>query len=240
MMARELGGGRAAQGFAALAVLLMPMFLATGILFQTVVFDQLWWALTIWLVLRAMRGEPGSGWLWVGVAAGMGLETKDTMALLGSGLAAALTLTKAGRGHLRSLWPWLGGLIAFVFMSPNLLWQYVHGWPTAEFVEHSNANVRQTWSLSGFLGLQFFYVGLGALPLLALGAWRLVRRGNAGERTIGWIIAAALTALLALRGKPYYLGPIYPALAAVGGVAWEEFGARWEERRPSHNAGYYP
>ena len=45
LMARELGGGRFAQALGALAVLCMPLFLATGELFQTVVFDQLCWAL---------------------------------------------------------------------------------------------------------------------------------------------------------------------------------------------------
>ena len=90
LMARELGGGRFAQGLAALAVFCGPFFLATGDLLETVVFDELCWALTAWLAVRAWRSDPGPGWLLVGLAAGIGLETKFTMGMLGLGLAAAL------------------------------------------------------------------------------------------------------------------------------------------------------
>ena len=41
-IARELGGGRRAQVLAAVAAAAMPLYLAAGSLFQTVVFDQLW------------------------------------------------------------------------------------------------------------------------------------------------------------------------------------------------------
>ncbi|MBA3259782.1 MAG: glycosyltransferase family 39 protein, partial [Gemmatimonadales bacterium] len=43
LFARELGGGRWAQGLAALAVLASPLFLRSANLFQPVVFDQVAW-----------------------------------------------------------------------------------------------------------------------------------------------------------------------------------------------------
>jgi hypothetical protein len=67
LIARELGGDRLAQGLAALFAFLSPMFLGANLLFQTVTFDQLTWALTLYLVARLLRtgdscSRRGPGW----------------------------------------------------------------------------------------------------------------------------------------------------------------------------------
>lgn len=233
LMARELRGGRFAQGLAALAVFSMPLVLAAGELFETVVFDQLAWALACWLTLRTLRTGRGQGWLLVGLAAGVGLEVKFTMGLFGLGLAVALLATRTGRRHLRTPWPWLGGALALVLTLPNLLWQHARGWPTAEFIHNNNAWNREGWTLTDFLLLQALYTG-PALGLVALGAWWAAgsHRGSPGARAGLWIAGTTAAALLLLRGKPYYLGPVYPVLAAAGSVAAAELIRRWSDARP--------
>ncbi|MHB1313765.1 MAG: ArnT family glycosyltransferase, partial [Gemmatimonadaceae bacterium] len=52
LIARELGGGRFAQGFTALAFLVSPMFLRTAGLFQPVVLDQLAWTAALYALVR--------------------------------------------------------------------------------------------------------------------------------------------------------------------------------------------
>jgi Dolichyl-phosphate-mannose-protein mannosyltransferase len=70
LMARELGGGRLAQGLAAGATLLAPTFLLTGGLFTMDVVDQVWWALAAYLVLRLLTQERARLWLCVGLVVG--------------------------------------------------------------------------------------------------------------------------------------------------------------------------
>jgi hypothetical protein len=227
LMARELGGRRYAQGLSALAVLVMPLFLATGELFQTVAFDQLFWALAFWLVLRTLRTGRGQGWLLVGLAAGAGLETKHTMGLFGAGLAVALLATKTGRRHLRTPWPWLGGGIALALLLPNLLWQQAHGWPTAEFIHNSNVRNREDWTLAKFLVLQVVFINPIVMILVILGLWwAFSPAGKPAGPVVVCICGAVFATMLALRGKPYYAGPIYPALAALGCVALESLTAK--------------
>ena len=223
LMARELGGGHFAQGLAALSVLAMPLFLATGELFQTVVFDQLCWALTLWLVLRTLRAGEGRGWLLVGLAAGVGLEVKHTMGLFGVGLAVALLAIPTGRRHLRTPWPWLGGGIALALLLPNLLWQHAHGWPTAEFIHRNNLANRQEWTPVKFLALQMVFTNPVVMLLVAVGVWWAFSTGgkSSSARVVVCIAGTVCGLLLLLRGKPYYLGAIYPALVAVGSVALE-------------------
>ncbi len=228
LMARELGGGRFAQGLAAVTVWCAPLFLASGEMFMTVVFDQLCWALAGWLVLRAWQRAPGAGWLLVGLAAGVGLEVKNTMGLFGLGLAVALILTATGRRHLRTPWPWLGGVLALGIFAPNLLWQHTHGWPTAEFVHNNNVRMRAEWTLPRYLLQQLEFAGLGGLVLAAVGLRRAFSASgmNNGAVAMWWVYLTAFVVLLITRGKPYYLGPAYPGVIAAGAVVAEAWTAR--------------
>src|SRR5450631_3845852 len=54
LMAQELGGGRLAQGTAALAVALSPLPLFEGTEFQYTTFDYLWWVLTAYFLVRVL------------------------------------------------------------------------------------------------------------------------------------------------------------------------------------------
>jgi Dolichyl-phosphate-mannose-protein mannosyltransferase len=227
MIARELGGGSRAMALSALATATAPLFLATGGLFQTVLFDQLWWALAVLLVVRLVAGRADPRWwLGVGVAFGFGLETKWTMALLGLGLAAGFVATPAGRHHLRSPWLVAGAAVALALWLPNLVWEGLNGWPTVEFSRNNNARVRDEDGRLGFLLQQIVLVGPLALPLAAGGLVWLWRRSP--WRILAVTVAAVALVLLVVGGKAYYLGPTYVLAFAAGSVAAE----RWADTDP--------
>ena len=68
LLTRELGGARMAQGFAAAAVLLAPLFVRAGTLFQPVVFEQLWWTLAFLALAALLAGRGHRWWLVLGLA----------------------------------------------------------------------------------------------------------------------------------------------------------------------------
>jgi 4-amino-4-deoxy-L-arabinose transferase-like glycosyltransferase len=74
LIARELGGGVRAQVLAAVLVGFSPLLVATNGLFQPVSFDQLATMIVLWLALRLALGR--GSWPTLGVAVGVGLETK--------------------------------------------------------------------------------------------------------------------------------------------------------------------
>src|SRR5205823_7593536 len=80
LVVRELGGGRRAQVIAAVAVAFSPLLVATNGLFQPVSFDQAATMLLLWLALRLALGR--GSWPLLGIAAGVGLETKYTLAVV--------------------------------------------------------------------------------------------------------------------------------------------------------------
>jgi 4-amino-4-deoxy-L-arabinose transferase-like glycosyltransferase len=74
LVARDVGGNARAQTLAAIVVAFAPGMLATNDLFQPLAFDQLTTMLVLWLALRLAQGR--GSWILIGVAAGVGLETK--------------------------------------------------------------------------------------------------------------------------------------------------------------------
>src|SRR5947209_16750285 len=94
LVARELGGGRRAQVIAAVAVGFSPLLVATNGLFQPVSFDQLATMVVLWLALRLAVGR--GSWLLIGIAVGIGLETKYTLAVVVVLLLAGFALWRGG------------------------------------------------------------------------------------------------------------------------------------------------
>jgi len=217
LIARELGGGRFARLLAAGALLASPTLLGANWLFQTVTFDQLAWTVALLLVARLARtGEP-RWWLAVGLALGVGLETKYTVLALGAGLLAGVLATPLRR-QLLTPWPWLGALVALLVAAPNLAWQVANGWPSLEFIVHHPQDQASDFSPPVFLAEQLALVGPLAMPLWLAGWVRLLRRPEA--RPLGVTAAVAFLAFL-LAGKSYYAGPLYPLLLAAGAVGLE-------------------
>lgn len=228
VLARELGGGRFAQGIAALATLCAPLFLGASTMLQTVPFDQFWSLLLALGVVHAVRTGGAKPWLLTGLVLGIALLTKYTVLLLGAGLVAGLLFTNA-RAQLKTPWPWLAAVLALVLLLPNLVWQAAHGWPTLEFIATNNANADTT--RSGFLLSQLVLMGVPGTFLWVGGLVVAVTQDGRPGRVLGWMMVVALGALLLVAGKDYYLGPTYPigfALGALGLETWlQSHKRRW-------------
>jgi hypothetical protein len=235
LIARELGGGKFAQVLAAVTVATSPLFLRTGDLLQPVVFDQLWWTLALYALVKLGASAPSDDvlsreprwWIVLGVACGLGLLTKFSLLFFGAALVFAILISPQRRVILTP-WPWVAAAIAFVIGSPSLVGQVLLGYPVVsqmKTLQHSQLMHVSAWS---FVGGQLY---LGAAVLLALtGALYLVLAERMRAfRAVGWTCIGAFMLLLVLHGKSYYIGPIYPTLFAAGAVAFE----RWTARRPA-------
>ena len=215
LIARELGGGRRAQVLAALAVVISPMFFAGNLIFETVSFDQLVWALLLWLVARLLAGGDPRLWLLAGLVLGIGLETKYTVAGLAVALAGGLLLTPARR-HLGTRWPWLGAALALVVLAPNVWWQAGHSWDSLAYTlshrGHTDGPVAY-WLQQAFLVQPLL------VPVVVAGAVWLWRSGT--FRALAWTAILVELLFFAVGGKSYYPASVYPLLYAAGAV-WLE------------------
>jgi hypothetical protein len=224
LIARDLGGGRRAQGLAALAVLANPLFLRSANLFQPVVLDQLAWTAALYGLVRLCREPSPNGWLLLGGALGFGLLAKLSAAFVG--VAITLGLLVAGPRRLLTPWPWIAAVMALVIGSPSLVGQLRLDFPVLGQMADLRASQLERVTALDFLAGQLLW-GPGTLVGLAGLAALLWDRRFRPFRVVGWTCVWVFAMLLALHGKPYYVGPVYPTLIAAGAVMLERVqGAR--------------
>lgn len=216
LVARDLGGGRRAQVMAAILVGFSPLLLATNGLFQPVTFDQLATMVVLWLALR-LALDRGS-WLLLGLAAGIGLETKYTLGVVLVTLAVGFAVWR--RDVLRARGFPIAAVIACVLIVPNLIWQARHGWVSIHwFLDPPDSATDET--RPEFVLNLLLFTNFVAVPVAVAGTAGLVR--ERALRPLGWCVIATPLAYLVLGGKAYYAGPVMLfALAAGAGpfVRW--------------------
>src|SRR5437899_9715658 len=97
MIARELGGRRFAIALSALAFIAVPMYLNDGSVMTTNCLEPLLWMGCVYFAILAIKRENPRYWLWFGVVAGIGLEEKYSIAVLGFSIVVGLLLTEQRR-----------------------------------------------------------------------------------------------------------------------------------------------
>jgi hypothetical protein len=222
VIAWSLGGRRAAQFLAMLAVIVAPCYLGGDGYLSMNSFESLFWMGCILTLIWIARGASPKWWLLIGVFAGLGLENKPSMTFFLVALVFGLLVTP----QRRLLWNrWFAGAIALTILLalPNLLWQVSHHWPTLEFLHNGrveNKNVKVSpgiFILEQILTLHPLNVFIWGVGLV----WLFVSLRAKGFRWIGATYLFFLALMMVLHAKDYYLVPIYPMLFAAGGLAWE-------------------
>jgi hypothetical protein len=221
LLARELGGGRFAQGFSAVAVLGSVFFQRAGNLFMPVILDALWWTAGFYVLLRLCRGDVAErrAWLALGVVGGVGLFTKFSILFFGFGVLLGLLATRWRRALLTP-WPWVTLAIALVLGSPSIVGQIALGWPLVGQMQDLRAGQLEHVTVAGFFLTQAMFG-----PAMLVGAWGVVALLAAPAmrrfRLVGWTAAAIWLTLVLLHGKAYYVGGTYAFLFAAGAVRLE-------------------
>jgi hypothetical protein len=240
-LAREMGGGRFAQAMAALAVVVVPIYLVGHSWLTDNVFEHLIWMGCVWLVLRAINTGDARYWLWFGVFAGLGFENKYSIAFLLLGLLVGVVLTPH-RHFLKSRYLWLGVLVCAVIALPNLLWQVHYHFPFLELIHNIRMTNRDVvrgpvafiLDQATIMNPILFPLWVGGVLWLFFGKNRgredrsgkeqissVQDGGGSRYRLLGWTYVVLLTAFIALKAKNYYVAPIYPMLFAAGAIGLE-------------------
>lgn len=222
-LARELGGGRFAQGTAALCIVVAPFSHVFFSFLSMNAVEPLVWTACALVLARILRTGNVRLWPWFGLLAGIGLENKHTMLLFGFALAASLALSSERR-LMANRWFLLAGLIALLIFLPNLIWEIRHHFPHLEQLANIRRNRRNVeLSILGFLGQHVLGMQPLAMPVWVGGlAWLLLGQEGRRFRVLGlaWLVTFCL--LLATRGRFYYLFPANSMLIAAGAVGCEQ------------------
>ncbi|KPK80834.1 MAG: hypothetical protein AMS27_16030 [Bacteroides sp. SM23_62_1] len=222
LMVKEMGGGKMAQFLALLAFLTSPAFLRSNTLFQPVSFNQFYWLLLSFLIFRLIRTERPVYWIWIGIVAGLAFLNKYSVVFYLAAFFVSIFITGLRR-WLKTIYPYLSGLIALLVALPNLIWQHQHDWPVVNHMRELAETQLIHVTLNNFL-LEQVLMNLPALLIWVPGlVFVLFTREGKNFRIFGLIYVFVLLQLIILRGKHYYTLGLYTMLFAFGGyilVKW--------------------
>lgn len=188
----------------------------------------LFMALLLWALVQVCVCQRPRMWLLVGLAAGLGFDSKYTVLLPVAGLVLWLFVTKQGRAWLRTPWPWGAAFVAGVCVSPVIWWNAHHAW--ASFFKQGGRvadwhPARAVSFMGELLGGQ---VGL-ATPLVfaffAGGVWLLWKRRDGFSSLLLCMIALPVMVFvqhaLGARVQANWPVVLYPIMAlAAAWVTW--------------------
>lgn len=222
LIARELGARRLAQIVVALTVAVAPIAMFSATEFQYTSFDYLWCVLIAYFLVRLLKYENPRWWIGIGIAVGIGLETKYTMAFYVAGILGALLLT-AQRRYLKSRWLWYGVALAFLIFLPNLIWQFQHDLVSLHFLQHIHRRDVGEGRANGYWLHQFMInTNPWLAPLWLAGLYYFFfDRDGKRYRMLGWLWVIPVVVLFALKGRGYYAAAVYPMLFGAGCVLWD-------------------
>jgi hypothetical protein len=219
---RELGGKRWAIFLACTTVLLTPVILGNGTRLAMNPLEPLFWMGCIYVLLLAINRDQPKFLVWCGPLLGFGLLNKHSTIFFLAALLLGLLLTPERRLFATKYF-WIAAAIAFCIALPNLAWQISHHFPTLEDLRnvkttHKNIELGPLAFLRrqmGMLNPYTVFVWLGGLLYL------LFHPAARRYRSFAFTYLVFLTVMMYLKGKDYYLAPIYPMLIAAGAVLWE-------------------
>ncbi len=217
----QLGGRRSAQVLAMTAVLAAPVLLATANYLSMNSFEPCFWMASMLVLLRIADGSARPrAWLLFGLLAGFSIENKHSTVFFLAAVIAGLLLSP----QRRILWSRkcaAGAGLAVLIAMPNLIWQWIHHFPTYELLSNiarSSKNVKLP--PLAFLLQQVNMLFPFSAPLWIGGlVWLAASRKSRPWRFAAFTYLLFLVPLMAMHAKDYYLAPIYPLLFAAGAVA---------------------
>lgn len=217
----ELGGKKFAISLACLTLLFSPAFVASDYLFQPVVFDQLWWVLAVYLLIKYINTANLNYLYGLGLVVGIGMLTKYTMAFFTSSLLAGILISEQ-RKILKTKHLFVAALLALILFLPNIIWQFQHHFPVITHMKTLQKQQLNYLSPINFIQQQLTVNGIALLVWLPGLVFVLFSRQLSKYKFLAFAYVLIFLFLLKMNGKNYYLFGAYPMLFAAGGFAFEK------------------
>ncbi len=222
MMVRELGGKLWAILLSCTAFILSPAFLRSNTLFQPVSFDEFFWFLSTYVMLKLLNSRNPVYWIHLCIVWALAFWMKYNIVFLTFSFCLALLISK-DRQLFRSKYLIYGLSLAFVIVLPNLIWQYAHRFPVifhmTSLRETQLVNVRLVDFIVSQILMNFPGIALWLSGLIFLLFFKDAER----FRALGYTYLIVMLIFIVLQGKGYYALGIYPLLFAFGGFSLERY-----------------
>ena len=127
------------------------------------------WAAAIYYFHQVIVKGNAKAWFGVGIALGLGMISKYTIALLGGAIVLFLLIDKDSRKWLMRREPYLALLIVCVLFSPVIIWNMQHAWASFAFQSEGRVASGHHFSLPRFISnVLIFITPIGVMSIIAV------------------------------------------------------------------------
>ncbi len=203
----KLGGSWRAVLLVMSCILISPNLLFSQQIFQPVIFNQLFWVVSYYMLVCYFKTSNNKYLLLLGIMLALGFLTKYSIVFLISGLFLSVLIFE--RKLFKNWYTWAAVLIFLIMISPNIFWQISNDFPVfLHFsrlyevqLNHMN-HTRDFWYFIKSLNLFTFFVwfpGIFVLPFL---------KRFKEYKLLLFTILFSFIILLVAKGKSYYFLPM--------------------------------
>jgi dolichol-phosphate mannosyltransferase len=221
--------GKAGALAAALLAQTLPYFFLSGFLMTPDALLVAAWAASLYFLERALIGDQSRAWWPAGLALGIGMMSKYSIAILVPATVAFMLWDPQSRHWWRRREPYLAALLALAIFCPVLIWNAQHEWASFAFQTSRRIAEAPRFSLHKLIGSIIVLItptGLLAAagilfkwPAGREGLPEAVRRGRLFRLAI--LLPLVVFAAFSLRHevKLDWTGPLWMAALPAMGVA---------------------
>lgn len=216
LMAFEMGGKSKAVLLSGVCILAFLPFYRNHTLFQPVAFDQFFWTLGFFFLIRFINSTNRKYLMLLGITLGLGLLTKYTILVWAFGVFTGLFFYKKGL-LFKDKWLYISASVSLIIFLPNLVWQMLNDFPLLKHLEALKAYQLDDINPLEFGLAQLDYPFTLAVSVIGLIAF-LVDKNLKNYRAFGVAVLVIFSTMWILNAKAYYVFAIYPVLFAGGAV----------------------
>lgn len=222
LITARLGGKSVAIVIACLTLTFSPIFLGMNTTFSMNTFDQFFWVLSAYFVIRIVQDNKPVFWILLGIALGLGTLNKISMVWFEAGFFAGLLFTQL-RIRLKTIYPYLTAGIALIIFLPFIIWNITHDFAHLEFIRNATNLKYSGLTPVDFLAGQLLLPGPFSILVWLPGILYLfLSKEMINYRILGIIfLSTFIILILNWNTKAEYLAAAYPILLAGGGLFWE-------------------
>ena len=216
----KLRGGKTAVTLALVSIAFAPALGISHNSFQPVIFDQLFWVWSFYLLISWSLSPEDKYLYQLGIMLALGFLSKYTMVFLIGGLVLSALFLNRQLFKKRALQV---AMLLFIFLiMPNIIWQFRNDFPV---VSHFKALYRMIAGENSIMNLGKFIIGFNPflLPVWFSGLFiaPFVRRfSEIKVASVGMLLSVIL--LAAAGGRFYYFCPAAICGFCLGAVYLEE------------------
>jgi hypothetical protein len=219
---QDLGGNILALIIAESAFLLSAGFLLFDTLFTPNVIEQFFWLLATYLIFRMITQNNPKLWILIGILLALAFLNKYSILFYIFGFFIALLFSSHGK-IFNSRYFYFSLISGLIIISPNLLWQYSHGWPIVYHMGELQKTQMVNLTYADFF-IDIFSIGPGSSIIWIAGlAALLFLKQEKKNRFIGIASFIIIVLFLIMKGKGYYILGLIPFLFAAGGYVLEKY-----------------